>query len=324
MTLELQLLAAIGLDLLWGDPRHLPHPVKGMGRLALALEAPLRRRIANQRLVGVVTAAIVVATSAGLATLLLAVAYRLHPWAGDALSILLLSTCLATRDLAAHARQVLAALRQDNLELARQRVGRLVGRDTAPLDPAGVVRAAVESVAENTVDGVTAPLFWAVLLGPVGALAYKAASTLDSTFGYKNERYRQFGWASARLDDALNYLPARLTLPITVAAAALLGLRPQHSWRIARRDWRNHPSPNSGWSEAATAGALGVQLGGPVYRQGNLTDMPLFGDAVAPLEPEHIDGAVRLMLLTSLLAALVFVGMRFGGMWLAAKGLQRF
>jgi adenosylcobinamide-phosphate synthase len=316
MTLETQLLAAIGLDLLWGDPRHLPHPVKGMGRLALALESPMRRRIADPRLAGVATAVLVVSVSAGLAALLLAAAYRLHPWAGDALSVLLLSTCLATRDLAAHARQVLDALHEDDLELARNRVGRLVGRDTAPLDKAGVVRAAVESVAENTVDGVTAPLFWAVLLGPVGALAYKAASTLDSTFGYKNERYRQFGWASARFDDLLNFLPARLTLPLTVAAAALLGLRCKDTWLIALRDRHKHPSPNSGWSEAATAGALGIQVGGPVYRQGVLTDMPYFGDAGEPPEARHIGMAVRLMLLTSLLAATSFLGMRFGWMWL--------
>ncbi len=317
MTLTMLILAAIGLDLLWGDPRRLPHPVKGMGWLALTLEAPLRRRIANPRLAGSVAVMVVVAATAAAAALLLAAAFRLHPWAGDALSILLLSTCFAGRDLAKHAWQVLNALRTGNLELARQRVGWLVGRDTAPLDPSGVVRAAVESVAENTVDGITAPLFWAILLGPVGALAYKAASTLDSTFGYKNERYLQFGWASARLDDVLNYLPARLTLPITVAAAALLGLRPRHTWRIALRDWRNHPSPNSGWSEAATAGALGIQLGGPVYRQGKLTDMPYFGDAGEPLSSRHIVAAVQLMLLTSLLAALAFLSMRFGLMWVA-------
>lgn len=319
MTLEMQILAAIGLDLLLGDPRCLPHPVKSMGRLALALEAPLRRRIANPRLAGTATALMVVGATAGIAALVLTAAYRLHPWAGDALSILLLSTCFAARDLATHAWQVLGALRLGDLVLARQRVGWLVGRDTAPLDQSGVVRAAVESVAENTVDGVTAPLFWAVLFGPVGALAYKAASTLDSTFGYKNDRYLEFGWASARLDDLLNFLPARLTLPLTVAAATLLGLRPEHTWRIARRDWNNHPSPNSGWSEAATAGALGIQLGGPVYRQGQLTDMPLFGDAGAPLESRHIAEAVRLMLLTSLLAALGFVGMRFGWMWLVTS-----
>jgi|LGOV01.1.fsa_nt_gb adenosylcobinamide-phosphate synthase len=315
MTLTMQILAAIGLDLLWGDPRRLPHPVKGMGWLALTLEAPLRRRIANPRLAGIVTAMVVVAGTAAAAALLLAAAYRLHPWAGDALSILLLSTCFAGRDLAKHAWQVLNALRLGNLELARQRVGWLVGRDTAPLDRSGVVRAAVESVAENTVDGITAPLFWAVLLGPIGALAYKAASTLDSTFGYKNERYLQFGWASARLDDVLNYLPARVTLPITVAAAALLGLRPQHTWRIALRDGRNHPSPNSGWSEAATAGALGIQLGGPVYRQGKLTDMPYFGDAGEQLASHHIVAAVQLMLLTLLLTALVFLGIRIGWRW---------
>jgi adenosylcobinamide-phosphate synthase len=311
MTVEMQILAAIGLDMLWGDPRRLPHPVKGMGRLAVALERPLRKRMASPRLAGIVTAFLVIVVTTATAAALLTAAYRLHPWVGDALSILLLSTCLATRDLAAHAWQVFSALRLGNLGQARERVGRMVGRDTDKLDQGGVVRAAVESVAENTVDGVTAPLFWAVLLGPVGALAYKAASTLDSTFGYKNERYLHFGWASARLDDVLNYLPARLTLPLTVAAAALLGLRPGNTWRTALRDWDKHASPNSGWSEAATAGALGVQLGGPVYRQGNLTDMPLFGESGEVPAPRHIEKAVRLMLLTSLLAALAFIGVRW-------------
>jgi adenosylcobinamide-phosphate synthase len=316
MTLELQIMAAIGLDMLWGDPRRLPHPVKGMGRLAVALEGPMRKRIADPRLAGIATVITVISVTATMAAMLLVTASRLHPWAGDALSILLLSTCLAGRDLATHAWQVLKALRLNDLELARGRVAWMVGRDTALLDRAGVVRAAVESVAENTVDGVTAPLFWAVLLGPVGALAYKAASTLDSTFGYKNERYLHFGWASARLDDLLNYLPARLTLPLTVAGAALLGLRPAGTWRIALRDWHKHASPNSGWSEAATAGALGIQLGGPVFRQEQLSDMPLFGDAGEPLEARHIDAAIRLMLLTSLLAALAFGGMRVGWTWL--------
>jgi adenosylcobinamide-phosphate synthase len=311
MTVEMQILAALGLDMLWGDPRRLPHPVKGMGRLAVALEEPLRKRMASPRLAGIVTVFIVTVVTAATAAVLLTAAYRLHPWVGDALSILLLSTCLAARDLAAHAWQVISALRLGNLEQARERVGRMVGRDTDKLDQGGVVRAAVESVAENTVDGVTAPLFWAVLLGPIGALAYKAASTLDSTFGYKNERYLHFGWASARLDDVLNYLPARLTLPLTVAAAALLDLRPVNTWRIALRDWSKHASPNSGWSEAATAGALGVQLGGPVYRRGSLTDMPLFGETGEVPAPRHIEKAVRLMLLTSLLAALAFIGVRW-------------
>ncbi|MEJ2201863.1 MAG: adenosylcobinamide-phosphate synthase CbiB [Desulfuromonadaceae bacterium] len=312
MTLECQILAAFGLDLLWGDPRWLPHPVKGMGFLALTLEKPLRKHIADPRLAGIATTLTVVAATATTAGLLLTAAYRLHPWTGDALSILLLSTCLAGHDLAAHAERVGKALQQNNLAAARAQVALMVGRDTAPLDRAGVVRATVESVAENTVDGVTAPLFWAVILGPVGALAYKAASTLDSTFGYKNERYLRFGWASARLDDVLNYLPARLTLPLTVVTAALLGLHPAGTWRIARRDGPKHASPNSGWSEAATAGALGIQLGGPVYRQGKISDMPLFGDRGEPLTPAHIKKAVRLMLLTALLAAITFPAVRFG------------
>jgi len=159
----------------------------------------------------------------------------------------------------------------------------MVGRDTDCLDEAGIVRAAVESVAENTVDGVTAPLFFAILGGPVGALTYKAISTLDSTFGYKNERYIQFGWASARLDDCANFVPARLTAPLIVLAAAILRLNPANAWRIFLRDGRKHPSPNSGLPEATIAGALSVQLGGTMYRKGVPVEMPRLGDPVKGL-----------------------------------------
>ena len=311
MRLEYQVLAAFGLDLLLGDPRWLPHPVKAIGRFAMALETPLRRAVRNERAAGVL-AVIAVLGATGLAGYaLVACASALHPVAGDAVAVALLYTCFAGRDLARHGERVREALERGDLPEARRRVAMLVGRDTERLDEPEVVRGTVESIAENMVDGVTAPMLFAVLGGPVGALVYKAVNTLDSTFGYKNARYLRFGWASARLDDVVNYFPARLSAPLVAFTAALLGLRPVGAWRIFRRDGRKHPSPNSGLTEAAVAGALGVQLGGLNYYFGEPSERPRMGDPVEPLRCAHIAQANRLMLCTSALALLLFAGIRW-------------
>jgi adenosylcobinamide-phosphate synthase len=310
MRLEYQILAAFALDLLLGDPRWLPHPVKLIGRLATTLEAPLRRSIPNARAAGVIAVVIVLAVTGSAAFGLIRYATALYPAAGDAVSILLLYTTFAARDLASHANAVYRSLTSNNLAEARQRVAMIVGRDTAKLDEREVVRATVESVAESLVDGVTAPLFFAVLGGPVGAMLYKAVNTLDSTFGYKNERYIQFGWASARLDDVANFLPSRLTAPLVAVAAALLGHSPLRSLRIWLRDGRKHASPNAGLSEAALAGALGVQLGGMNYYGGEPSEHPHMGDALRPLERADIRRANALMLTTAILALIFFNGVR--------------
>jgi len=293
------IVCALVLDALVGDPRWFPHPAKLTGRLALCLEQKLRPRIRNERLAGAVTAGAVTG-SAALATLLLTGGVRRwRPWAGDVASIAVLCTTLAARDLAGHALAVQAALEAGDLEAARALVGRMVGRDVATLDEAGVVRATVESVAENTVDGVTGPLFYAYLGGPVAAATYKAVSTLDSTFGHHNERYERFGWAAARADDLANLLPARLTVAATFIAAALLGLRPLGVLAVCARDGRKHLSPNSGLAEAAMAGALGVQLGGPLSREGRVVDHPTLGDPLQPLSPVQMRQAVRMMVATT-------------------------
>lgn len=310
MRLEYQILAAIALDLVLGDPRWFPHPVKFIGHLASALESPMRRAIPSARAAGVATALVVILTT-GLATAALVFgASRLHPALGGAVSVLLLYTTFAARDLASHSTQVHRALKNGDLPYARYRVSWMVGRDTDDLDERGIVRGAVESVAENTVDGVTAPLFFAVIGGPVGAIVYKAINTLDSTFGYKNERYIDFGWASARIDDLANFLPARLTAPIVVLAASVLRLRPGNALRICLRDCRKHASPNSGITEAACAGALGVQLGGLLYRKDKPVEMPTLGDPITELEPKHIPQVNTLMLVTMLLSAGAFLGIR--------------
>lgn len=313
----LHMACALALDALVGDPRWFPHPARLTGRLAAYVEPWARRRMANEKLAGVVAAGMV-AGSAGLATALTTgAARRLHPWLGDAVSIAVLWTTFAARDLADHALAVHAALEGGSLDEARDRVSRLVGRDVSALDEAGIIRAAVESVAENTVDGVTAPIFYALLGGPVAAATYKAVSTLDSTFGYRNERYARFGWASARLDDVANFLPARLTVGANAAAAALLGLHPIGLLRVCLRDGRRHASPNSGLAEAAMAGALGVRLGGPLTRHGKPEEAPAMGDALQPLARRHIRQAVRLMTATTAVAAGVPLTAH------ALKGLRR-
>ncbi len=300
IELKYQILIAVALDLLAGDPRWMPHPVKLIGRLAIRLESPARRLVDSPRLAGSITALLVVAISGMVAWGLVRSAAWLHPLSGDAASILVIYTCIAARDLAGHGTAVFRALDAGDLAESRRCVAMMVGRDTERLDQAGITRAAVESVAENLVDGVTAPVLFATIFGPVGAITYKAINTLDSTFGYQHERYARFGWASARIDDAANYLPARLTAPIVALAALLLRERPAGALRILARDRRRHASPNAGYSEAAVAGAMGVQLGGPSFYFGYhaAVDKPTIGDPVVALEPIHIRRAIALMYTT--------------------------
>ena len=310
MRLELQILAAFALDLLLGDPPWFPHPVKWIGRFALAMEIPLRKLIPRARAAGIAAVCLVVGLTGLIAFALIRGAAWVHPMAGDAVSIILLYTAFASRDLMRHSCRVYRALRQGDLAEARRCVSMLVGRDTDCLDDRGVSRAAVESVAENLVDGVTAPVLFAVLGGPIAAMMYKAVNTLDSTFGYKDERYLYFGWASARLDDVANYLPARLTVPLVAATAAILGFRPLDCMRVCFRDGRKHPSPNAGLSEAAVAGALGVQLGGLNYYDGEPYEGAYLGDPLRSLDKRDILSANKLMIGTAVLFLLLFTGIR--------------
>ncbi len=310
MWSAIHLALAVALDFLVGDPPGLPHPVRAMGTLALRLEARLRRLVQNQRLAGFSTVLLVLLATGSAAAGLLLLARKL-PWpAGDIAAVIILYYGIAARDMLRHSRQVYAALAASDLPLARRRVALIVGRDTADMDEEEIVRATVESVAENLVDGVSAPLFFATLGGPVGIMLYKASSTMDSVFGYKNERYREFGWAAARLDDLLNFVPARLTGIVMVAAAALSGLRPVRAYAALRRDRLQHASPNSGHSEAAMAGALGVQLGGPASYFGTVVEKPAIGRPGRKTEPGDILLANRLFLVTTLIVALCCAAIR--------------
>ncbi len=295
------LAAAFAADLLFGDPRRLPHPVVGIGRLIAGLEHLLYDRIRPRRLGGVVLTALTLLICGALAWGLLAVTARLHPLLAAVTAVWLAWTCLAARELHRQSAAVVAALTKGDLDGARSALALIVGRDTAELDDQGVLRACLETVAENTSDGIVAPLLYLGLGGPVAGILYKAASTLDSMIGYRTERYRHFGWAAARLDDLLNWAPARLTALLIVGASLLLRYDARTAWRILRRDARRHASPNAGWPEAAVAGALGVQLGGAASYFGTRQSKPTFGDGGRSLTGDDYRRMILLMYAVTLL-----------------------
>lgn len=298
------------LDQFLGDPPGWPHPVRWLGRLVTFLEPPLRRFF-PERLGGGVLVLLVVGAAGGFAGVLLILSSMIHPWLACAVAALLIYYGLAARSLERETTAVLEMCAKEDWPEARRRLARIVGRDTADLLPAEIYRACIETVAENASDGVMAPLFYAGLLGPIGLWAYKAINTLDSMVGYRNEKYLHFGWAAARLDDVANWLPARLTWLLLALAAALTGHAGGAALRLGWRDGRKHPSPNAAWSEAAMAGALGVQLGGPSSYQGRLSEKPLLGDPGAALTLAKSRQAIRLMLAAAWLAlwvAMVLAG----------------
>ena len=309
-TLVLHIWIALILDFLIGDPRWLPHPVCLIGRTAEILEKPARQIFCNQRLAGIIVAVTIITGTGFITWGLLITAYSLSPLTGDLFEIWILYTTFAVKDLAVHSNAVFQELETGNLPEARHLVSRMVGRDTEQLNEQGIVRAAVESVAENSVDGILAPLFYAVLFGPIGAMVYKAINTLDSTFGYKNDRYLQFGTASARIDDIANYIPARLSLLFITIGAALSGNQAKQAFCTGLRDAQKHISPNAGYSEAAFAGALGIQIGGQIIRNGQLSSTPKLGDPVNPLERRHIRKTNRLMFAVTIVAVLFMTGIR--------------
>lgn len=315
MMIESQMLLAFALDMAVGDPRWLPHPVRGIGLLAAGLEKLTRRLIAWQRLAGIVTAILVIGLAGAAGWAIVRFLGQWHPLAGDIAAVLIIYWAIAPRDLADHALPVYRALRAGDIECARAKVAMLVGRDVKNLDEKEVSRATVESVAESTIDGVTAPLFWAAVAGPAGAIAYRAANTLDSMFGHKDEKYIRFGWASARLDDLANLIPARLTGPFVALAALLTGRRPWNCLKILARDRRKHESPNSGYGEAAFAGALGVRLGGRNYYDGLPADRPFIGETIVELAPTHIVKAVAIMFLTAGLFLAACIAGRMAVCW---------
>lgn len=309
-------LLGFGLDLLLGDPAWMPHPVVLMGRAISALEKPLRRAFGPSE-AGLLHAGRVLAAVLPLGTLLLTglvcrAAQALHPALGLLVQTVWCWQALAAKGLYTESTAVQRQLEKQDLPAARRAVSRIVGRDTAALTPEGVAKAAVETVAENFSDGVIAPLLYMLLGGAPLALCYKSINTMDSMVGYKNDRYLYFGRAAAHLDDAANWLPARLSGLLLILAAPLCGLSGKEAFRIWRRDRRSHASPNSAQTEAACAGALRVQLAGDAFYFGKPVHKPTLGDPLRPVEAEDIPRACRLMTTGSLLGLILLAGLLAG------------
>ena len=307
------LLPAILLDLILGDPHWMPHPVRWMGAMIAGLENMLRDLLpktpGGERLGGILMALLVGGAFCGGSALLLWGLALISPWLAWGVEVWLTYQLLAARALERESMAVYPCLVSGDLPAARTAVSRIVGRDTQSLDEAGVAKAAVETVAENTCDGVVAPLIFLWLGGlPLGML-YKAVSTMDSMVGYRNARYQFFGWAGARLDDLFNLIPARLAgLSMCLAAAVLPGYSGRGALRVFLRDRKQHKSPNSAHTEAACAGALGIQLAGDASYGGKLVKKPTLGDQLRPVEPQDIPRACRLMYADALVVLALLAG----------------
>ena len=294
------LIAGFLLDLILGDPEWLYHPVRLIGKFISFAEKRLRSRGGDLRKKAVIlTGSTVLLTmaSAALILWLLHLAGRIPLFIGMTLMNWM---GLAVRCMAKEAMGVENSFDR-GIDAARKQVARIVGRDTGRLNEEEIIKATVETVAENTTDGVISPLFWALIGGPVLLWGFKAASTLDSMVGYMDEKYRDIGWSSAKLDDALNYIPARLTALLMICAAFLTKLDGRNAFRIVCRDHANHKSPNCAWSEAAAAGALHIQLGGTHEYFGKPVVKPTIGDADRPAEKRDILRSVCLLYGTSVL-----------------------
>ena len=292
--------AAVILDLIAGDPEYLPHPIRWMGRAITFFEPRFRRLPFGTGVNGLFFALFLIGITLTASAFVIGTAYALHPMLGTAVQIVFLYYCISVKSLGDAAMGVYGALTTDGLDAAREKLKWIVGREVDRLDETGVSRAAVETVAENLVDGVISPIFFGAFFGVPFALAYKMINTMDSMVGYQNDTYREFGKAAAKIDDAANYLPARLCVPVIALMARMLFNTGGVAFRTALKDGRKHKSPNSGFSESAFAGALHVRLGGPNRYHGRMVDKPYIGDGNADTLPHHIPEACRLMVAAAL------------------------
>jgi len=300
--LALQIGVAFILDILIGDPRWLPHPVRIIGKCVELLEKVLRRVFASERLAGVFLAGITVAGTYLLTYEIINMFSRFGRIWEFAVSTIIIFFSLSIRDLFKEAKGVMKELDSGNIGQARERLSQIVGRDTHNLDKQQITKACVETTAESSVDGIIAPLFFAFIGGPALAMAYKAINTLDSMVGYKYGKYLNFGWASAKLDDLVNYIPARIASVILPMSSYVCGADFLNSIKIIKRDGRKHPSPNSGIPEAAIAGALRIRLGGPSTYKGVVSDKPFIGSQTNEIVTDNIKHTIRIVFVAAVLS----------------------
>ena len=303
------------LDLLIGDPHGFPHPVVYIGKLIDLTEKAMRKvfpkTVRGENFAGAAIWLIVVTVSTALPALLLWLAYSANRWLGLALETVMCAQILATKSLRQESMKVYDALKTGDLEKARYAVSMIVGRDTQRLDEAGVARAAVETVAENTSDGIIAPMLFLAIGGAPLGFFYKAVNTMDSMLGYVEMPYKNVGLVPAKMDDFFNFLPARISALLMLAAGTILGMDGKNGWKIFKRDRYHHASPNSAQTESVCAGLLGLRLAGDAWYHGVLHKKKYIGDARREIEPEDIQRACRLLYLTALLGLVVFGAVKF-------------
>ena len=306
-------IAGFVLDLFLGDPHSFPHPVKWMGKLIAVLTRKLLKERDDgktKKRNGLILVFLVLFCTILVSALLLIISYKLHPYFGVVIEAVMTCQCLAAKSLYKESMKVYDAL-HIGVEEGRRAVSMIVGRDTAQLDERGVIKAAVETVAENTSDGVIAPMMYLALGGPVLGMAYKAINTMDSMIGYKNDQFMDFGRYGAKLDDIVNFLPSRISAILMILACGVLGKEYslKNAFRIFKRDRYNHKSPNSAQTESVCAGALEIQLAGPTSYFGKMVEKPFIGDGIRSIELEDIKRANCLMITTAILWEVVCVGL---------------
>lgn len=300
------------LDLLFGDPYWLPHPIRLIGSLIAGVEKCFlgKNKDRNEKKElrqGIYMVIIVLFSTMAVTTLILCLTYYINCYLGIAVEAVMTYQILATKCLKVESMKVYHCLKDKTLPEARKAVSMIVGRDTDCLDEEGIAKAAIETVAENTSDGVIAPMLYTALAGPVLGFLYKAVNTMDSMIGYKNDNYLYFGRAAAKLDDAVNFLPARISAYLMIGASFIGGkdFSGKRAYHIYKRDHRNHASPNSAQTESVCAGALGIQLAGDASYFGKIVKKPYIGDSVRAVEYEDIKRVNRLMYLTAWISEMI-------------------
>lgn len=293
------------LDFIIGDPNNPFHPVRIIGSLGIKLENITRRVFKNLKISGFVTWLGVILITFLVNSLIVRLAFSISNIFGIIIEGILLYFCISSKGLKVEGLKVIKVLESGDIEGARKQLSYIVGRDTKVLDEEGIIRAVIETVAENTSDGIIAPLLFGALGGAPLAMTYKAVNTCDSMFGYKNDKYIDFGFVPAKMDDLFNYIPARITGYLVIFAAFILGLDYKNSYRIYKRDRYNHTSPNSAHPESAVAGALGIRLGGANYYFGKLVEKPTIGDAKKKIEISDVYKTNNILGMVSFLGMIV-------------------
>ncbi len=298
------------LDTIIGDPYSLPHPIRLIGNLISGLEKLIRKNFGNLKAGGFFLVIIVLLLSCGIPLIILVLAYKISSVLGIIAESIMCFYLIAAKCLKDESMKVYKNLADNDTEGARKAVSMIVGRDTDKLDKYGIIRAAVETVAENTSDGVTAPIIYMSLGGAGLGFFYKAVNTMDSMIGYKNEKYKDLGYCAARLDDFMNYIPSRFTAVLMIVSSFILGYDYKNSYRIWKRDRRKHASPNSAQTEAVCAGALNIRLAGDAFYFGQLCKKDYIGDNIREIENDDIKSADKLMYMTAILTLGISLAVR--------------